>query len=144
MVIGRLPFFLLVLLIVLLPFASYTFWWLAHSAKINGVMWYRGKSYTGQIAHEYSAVKFIVDHDTAWFNTSDNIIFKPGEIVPVRYQVSNHNDAKADIFIEIWGNSVIYGGVLALIIVISFLHPSIIPRRSKLRISLKKPFIEIV
>ncbi len=107
-------------------------------------MWYQGKSYTGQIAHEYSAIKFIVDQDTAWFNTSDNIIFKPGEIVPVRYQPANHNDAKVDIFIEVWGNTVIYGVVLALIIIITFLHPSIVPYRSKLRIGVRKPFIEIL
>ncbi len=107
-------------------------------------MWYKGKSYTGQIPHEYSAIKFIVDKDTAWFNTNDNIFFEKGEIVPVRYQVNNINDAKVDMFIEIWGNAVVYGGELSLIVLIIFLHPSIIPRKSKIRLNAQKPFLQTI
>ena len=107
-------------------------------------MWYKGKSYTGQLPHEYSAIKFIVGKDTAWFNTNDNIIFKPGEIVPVRYQPTNLYDAKVDMFVEIWGDAAVYGGELALIVVIIFLHPAIIPRKSKIRVRASKPFLQTV
>ena len=144
MIISRIKCFLLLLLIAVTPFAGYTLWWLAHSEKTTGTMWYHGKSYTGQLVHEYSAIKFIAGKDTAWFNTKDNIIFKPGEIVPVRYQANNHYDAKVDMFIEIWGNTVVYGGELALIVIIIFLHPGIIPRRSKIRLGIKRPFIQII
>ena len=144
MTFSRPAFFMLLLFIVSIPFIGQTLWWLAHSQRTMGVMWYQGKSYTGQLIHEYSAIKFTTATDTSWFNTSDNIIFKPGEQVPVRYQVKNHADAKVDMFIEIWGNAVVYGGELALIIVFIFLHPSIIPRKSKIKLSSTKPFVQTV
>ncbi|MFT3935135.1 MAG: hypothetical protein QM726_16020 [Chitinophagaceae bacterium] len=144
MIFNKLQLCLLTMFIATLPFTGYTVWWLANSNKVMGDMWYIGKSYTGQLVHEYSAVRYIVGNDTFHLNTSDNIIFKTGQQVPVRYQKSNHHNARVDMFAEIWGDAVVYGGELALMVLIVFLHPGIIPRKSKIKLAGTRPFVSIV
>jgi len=106
-------------------------------------MGFIGKSYAGTYVHNYSNIRFMVDKDTIWFNGNDNIFFKEGEIVPVRYPKSNPYAARIDTFAAIWGDTVVYGGIPVLILLALFLHPAVIPRQSRIRLSTKKPFIEI-
>ena len=79
-----------------------------------------------------------------WFNGNDNVLFKPGEIIPVRYTVDNPKDARIDNFVSIWGDTIVYGGIPALVILIIFLQPLIVPRNSKLRLAMRKPYILIL
>lgn len=102
-----------------------------------------GKSYTGQIGHIYSVIRFSTGADTIFFNTSDNIIFKPGDTVPVRYQPANPAGAKVDMFIEIWGDALIYGGMFVLLVLVVTAHPGIVPYRSKIWINIRRPFIKV-
>ena len=107
-------------------------------------MGFVGKAYSGQIAHVYSVIKFGVQKDTFWFNGNDNILYKPGEKVSVRYQVNNPREARINVFPSIWGDTVVYGGIPLIILLVVFVHPGIIPYRSKLVLSMKKPFIRNV
>ncbi len=103
-----------------------------------------GKSYTGQLIHSYSVIRFSTGTDTIFFNTNDNIIFTPGQQVAVRYQQNNLHNAKVDIFIEIWGDALVYGGMFVLILAIVFAHPGIVPYRSIIMIGKKPPFVNII
>jgi len=144
MFIKRSTFFFLLLLIVITPFISHTLWWLAHSIKTMGSMRFVGKNYTGQIVHTYSVIRFFAGRDTVFFNTNDNIIFTPGEAVPVRYRQHNPAGAKVDMFVEIWGDALVYGGMFVLLVLIVFLHPGIVPYRSKIWMAAEKPFLRVV
>jgi len=143
MTLSKFRFFVLLILIVTSPFLVYKFIWLAKSRKVNGTMGFVGKDYAGSYVHVYSNIMFMVDKDTIWFNGNDNIFFKEGETVPVRYQVSNPYEARIDNFSAIWGDTVVYGGIPVLILIALFLHPAVIPRRAKIRLNKAKPFISL-
>jgi hypothetical protein len=113
------------------------------STKVNGVMGFVGKSYAGQIVHVYSVIKYPVGNDTLWFNGNDNILYPPGEIVPVRYQVNNPSEARINIFTSIWGDTIVYGGIPLIIALISFIHPEIVSKKARIMLSRQKPFLHI-
>ena len=144
MIIHRTKFFLLLFVIAMTPFLFYKIWWIAHSSKTNGVMGFVGRSYTGQIGHEYAVIIFKAGEKTFWFNGNDNIFFRTGETVPVRYQQKNPYEARINIFVSMWGDTLVYGGIPLLILLVIFFHPEIIPRRSKVMLVAGKPFIRIV
>ena len=101
-----------------------------------------GKGYTGQLGHTYSVISFIADSDTIWFNSEDNTIYKVGEIVPIRYEKNNHEDAKVNIFSNIWNDTVVYGSAPLIILLLIFFHPRGIPKHLTLTIGKKKSFIK--
>lgn len=143
MTLNKFSFFLLLLCIVTAPFLVYKITWLVRSVKVNGEMGFIGKSYGGAYVHVYSNIHFMAGKDTIWFNGNDNIFFKEGETVPVRYPKSNPYEARIDTFAAIWGDTVVYGGIPVIILLALFLHPAVIPRGSRVRLSTKKPWIEI-
>ena len=143
MIIRRNIFFTIIFLLVIAPFLGYKLWWLIESTIVNGEMGFVGKTYAGQIVHVYSVIKYPAGKDTLWFNGNDNILYKRGEIVPVRYLVDNPSDARINIFTSIWGDTIVYGGIPLLIALISFLHPEIVPYRSKIVIRRRKPFLSL-
>jgi hypothetical protein len=91
----------------------------------------------------YSVIWFKSGKDTVWFNGRNNILFKEGTTVPVRYQRHHPEDAKLNLFIAIWGDILIYIGLPVFVILIVFLHPQIVPYHSKIKIIKKSPFILI-
>ena len=107
-------------------------------------MGFVGKSQTGQLVHRYSVISFKVGNNTIWFNGNDNIFFKAGEPVPVRYQRDHPQEARIDMFAPIWGDTLVYGGIPVLILIVVFLDPKIIPLRSKVKLSARKPFVKIL
>jgi hypothetical protein len=143
LILNKNRFFLLLTAIVVSPFLFYKIIWLVNSRTATGTMSFVGKEYTGQIAHVYSVITFPANGKTFWFNGNDNILFKPGEKVDVRYLVNNPRDARIDIFVSIWGDTLIYGGIPALIILMIFFHPLIVPKGSKIRLSSSRPFVSI-
>lgn len=107
-------------------------------------MSFKGKSITGQLVHEYSVIFYKAGKDTIWFDGNDNIFYKEGESVPVRYQINDPQDARIDTFIPIWGDVLVYGGIPILILLVIFLHPQIIPFGSTIKLTTTKPFVKIV
>ncbi len=142
MTISRTCLFIICFAIVTAPFLIPKIVWLAGSEKTNGMMRFVGKSYTGQLVHSYSVISFIAGNDTVWFNSEDNTIYKIGEIVPVRYQHNNHEDAKVNIFSNIWNDTIIYGAGPLIILLLIFFHPKGIPKHVRFAIAFKKPFIK--
>lgn len=109
-----------------------------------GIASFKGKAYTGQIGHVYMVISFVENNNTVWFNGNDNILFKDGEQVPVRYQRRHPADARINQFIPIWGDTVVYGGIPVIILLAVFFHPGIVPRRSKIVLNFRRPFLQIV
>jgi hypothetical protein len=144
MLIRRSRFFLVLFGILVIPFLIQKIVWLARSEKTKGTMSFIGKRYAGQMVYTYAVVWFMVDKDTIWFNGRNDILFEEGELVPVRYPRKNPADARLNVFLAIWGDTLIYGGIPVLILLVIFLHPQIVPRRSKIRLTATKPFITIV
>lgn len=144
MTFSRNTFFLILFLIVATPFLLHKIIWLANSNATTGTMGFIGKTYTGQLLKVYSVISFVTGRDTVWFNGNDNVIYKEGEPVPVRYQRSHPQDARINIFGSIWGDTIVYGGIPLAILLVIFIHPSIIHRRSRIRLTAAKPFVQVV
>lgn len=141
MIVGRTTFFLGILLITTTPFVFQKLAWLAKAERTNGVMHYVGKSQSGQIVSIYSVIRFFDGKDSVWFNGASNILFNRGDIIPVLYQKDDPAEARINNFVSVWGDTVAYAGVPAIIIVIVFLQPQVIPRRARVRLSAKWPFL---
>ena len=120
------------------------FIWLAGSEKANGTMSFVGKTYAGQMVYNYSVVWFMVGRDTIWFNGKNDIIFKEGKQVPVRYQRKDPRIARLNVFFAIWGDTLVFGGIPLLILLVILAHPEIIPYRSKVIVTSSFPFIKIM
>lgn len=144
MLLNKNKFFLLLFVMAFGPFLAYKLVWIARSEKVNGVMGFVGKSYTGQLIHYYSVISFQAGKDTIWMNGNDNIFFKKGEAVPIRYQKNDPQDARLDIFPSMWGDTIVYGGIPVAILLLLYLHPHIFPRRTKFRLSGKRPFLQVI
>lgn len=144
MLIRKNTLFLLLFVITFAPFLVYKLLWIVRSEKTNAILSFRGKSYTGQLIHHYTVIGFMAGKDTFWFNGNDNIFYKAGETIPVRYQKNNPQDARLNIFPSIWGDTLVYGGIPVLILLVLFLHPHIFPRSTLFRLSGKKPFIQVL
>lgn len=145
MIISRNKFFLVAAATLLLPMLVPKMIWLTHTRHSIGVMAFEGRGGAGdQIPLSYSVVYFKLGKDTIWFNGLGNLHLHPGDSIPIRFKTANPSDAKVDIFAGIWGDTLVYGGIPTLMLLVMFLHPTLVPRRSKLKLTMKKPFIWIV
>jgi len=61
----------------------------------------------------------------------------------VRYQVKNPREARINIFSSIWGDTVVFGGIPLIILLIVIMHPQIVPYSAKILINRSRPFIQI-
>jgi hypothetical protein len=145
MTMHKVPFFLLLLFIVTTPFWVSKVFWLLHSKRAEGWMAFEGKGEAGeQLPLTYSVIYFKCGKDTLWFNSMANPPLTKGERVPVRYQTDNPADARVDLFVGIWGDTLVYGGIPALMLIALFVHPEVVPWRSKVSLTWKRPFILLV
>ena len=145
MIFSRTKFFILLTLLVLSPVIGVKLWWLVSARKANAKMAFAGKEISGQLVRNYSVMMFsVTGTDTIFFNTGDQELYQPGQVLPVLYQPDEPSDARVNRFWSIWQETVVIGGVLAVIILIVFLHPDIIPYRAKVRVTFNKPFIQCV
>ncbi|HKH61669.1 MAG TPA: hypothetical protein VKA49_12600 [Flavitalea sp.] len=144
MLVRRYTFFLTLFILLISPFLVRNLVWLAGSVKTTGTVSFIGRAFAGQGMDFYSVVWFVAGKDTVWFNGKNSLLFTEGKQVPVRYQRTSPSDARLDIFLAIWGDTVIYGGLLEVVLLVVFFHPQIIPYQSKIRLLSRRPFIQIV
>lgn len=138
----RTIFFLCLAAIIAAPFIITKLVWLSGTRKTMGAMSFNGKSYTGQLGHDYAVIKFTAGKDTYFVNGPDNISYEKGTPVPVRYTSTNPNDARLATFIGLWGDTLVFAGVPCLIILLIALHPGIVPYRSYFVVQGKRPIIK--
>lgn len=144
MLLNRTAFFVLLFSILIIPMVAYKLLWLVGSKKTNGTVSFIGKKYAGQMVYTYSVIWFMADQDTVWFNGRNGIILPEGETLSVRYREKEPDDARINVFLAIWGETMVYGGIPVLILLAVFFHPQIIPYRSKVLLTYRKPFLCIV
>ena len=139
---SRNQFFGLLLIIFIGPFLASKFIWLSTSALTTGTMRFTGHDNLGSVLgiSTYPVIRFTRGTDTIYFNGNVNIDLQKGEMIPVRYQKNNPSDAKVSTFVCIWGDTLAYGLLPLLVLVVLYLHPDI---KSSIHIG-KKPFIMIV
>lgn len=145
MVIRRNTFFLSLFAILLIAFAAGKLWWLTHAKKTTGVFVYQGR---GNALEQFRQIDYDAYYrlgdDTIRFKGEGNPRIKQNTVVPVLYQPANPQDARVYTFISFWGKTVTNGGILFAVLLVIFLHPAIVPRKSKLHLSLRSPFIQLV
>jgi hypothetical protein len=145
MIMHRTTFFLALFGILLFPLLVSRMLWLLQSEKTMGIMAFETRGTAGdQLPLTYSLIYYRQGKDTIWFYGMPGLGLKKGQFVPIRYQPGNPPDAKVDFFIALWGDILVYGGIPFLILLVIFLHPDVIPRRSRVRLTRKRPFIFIL
>ncbi len=114
---SRIQFFLLLVTFFVIPFIVYKVVWLSRSTVTNGTMCFMGKAQEGQLVRVYPVIKFSSDGtDTVFFNGNDDLQFKRGDIVPVRFKTVDPTDAKIDQFTGIWMDTIVSAAIPLIII----------------------------
>ena len=136
-------FFFLLLLIILLPFVLPNALWILNSQKTTGRVEGIGTSTGVSFGRDtYAYVSFTANKDTFYFQGMDDD-YKEGDIVPLRYQKKNPEDARIVSFYSLWGKTISYFGAPLIFWAICFFAPDIVPKGSKIRIG-KKPFLKLI
>jgi hypothetical protein len=150
MLFSRTKFFLCLFLLFAGPLIGQRLLWLAGAKRTIGVM-----SFVGHDGIEsplgittYPVILFRLGTDSIFFNGMDGLGYKPGDPVPVRYLANHPSDAKIDRPISLWGDTIVYLLFPVLVWLVIVLTPAsldpLIPRRSKVLVLLKRPFIKII
>ena len=90
----------------------------------------------------YAYVSFVNGKDTFYFQGKDDN-YKQGDIVPLRYQKKDPEDARVATFYSIWGKTIAYCGVPLIFWIICFFAPDIVPKGSGVMVG-RKPFFKVV
>lgn len=145
MIMHRTKFFLALIAIWVIPLVTYRCIWLMQSRQVNGVYAFEGQgNVLEQIRFPHSEVWFKEGNDTIWIKGPGGLHLKKGDIISVRYLPGSLENARLDTFIGIWGGTVIYGGIVLLLLIAIAFHPEIIPYRSKIVLMGKRPFLRVV
>jgi hypothetical protein len=137
-------FFGIVFLLIVGPFWACRLVWVLRSRQAPGVYAFAGQGFAGdQIKEDYSEIRFWVGKDTFWVHGLGNLPVKPGEPIRVRYQPDDIYDARVDVFAGVWGDTLVYSGIPALMLLVLFVHPQVVPWGSRVRVITRKPFIQI-
>ena len=138
-------FFTILVITVAAPFWTIRAIWVVRSVKVQGIYAFTGNGFAGdQVREDYSVISFRVGEKDIWFSGLGNLPYKPGAIVPIRYQPDNLYDARVDIFAGIWGDVTVYSGIPVFLLFVMFLHRRVMPWGSRIRLTTKRPFIQII
>lgn len=144
MILTRTQLFLPLFCLLILPFVLPRLFWLRGTQTTTGLFAFAGMGSVGdQMPLSYSVIYFRLGRDTVWFNGLGNLGLHPGDRVQVRYKVNDPSDAKVDIFAAIWGDILVYNGIPVLMLLAIYLHPEVVPKRSKIRLVGDPPFIRL-
>ncbi len=143
--ISRNSFFGLIFCVLILPFPIAKLIWLTGTSRAEGTMYFLGHGNLGSVLgiSTYPVIRFKAGRDTIVFNANVNVPLEQGEKVSVRYKRNNPSDAKLNLFSCIWGDTLAYDFAPLLVFAIIFLHPDLIPRKSRVILG-KKPFIQVI
>lgn len=134
--------FLLLAVLCTAPFILYKISWLLHSRRTLGVYSFRGHGEAGdQMPLDYSVCWFPLGRDTIWFNGAGNLGLREGDSIPIRYQPDEPWDARIDVFPAIWDDTIVYGGIPLFALLLMYLHPKVVPRGRKVRVTRQRPFL---
>jgi len=121
---------------------------LCHSEKAVGRGWFMGHTLEmqGNIT-QHLVIHFKAGKDSVFFNASDNLGFKVGDLVPLRYDKAHPTDARVNTTFGLWMDVLINSLLPELVLLILFITPDrfdpLIPWKARIRIGIK-PFIKII
>lgn len=150
MILSRARFFGCLFLLLAGPILAPRLLWLAGSRHTTGTMAFVGHDGLGSVLgiSTYPVIFFQLGKDSVFFNGMQGYGYKPGDRVPVRYSINNPADARIDQPLSLWGQTVVNLLLPIFIWLVIFLTPArfdpLVPRRSKLLVQLKRPFIKII
>lgn len=145
MIIHRTKFFLALISLVVIPLVTYKYIWLMQSRRVDGVFAFEGQgNVLEQIRFPHSEIWFRDGNDTVWIKGPGGLHLKKGDVVSVRFLPGDRDNARLDTFIGIWGGTVIYGGIVLLLLTAIAFHPEIVPYRSKVMLMVRRPFVRIL
>jgi hypothetical protein len=145
MVIRRNTFFLLLALLYIAVVAGPKLVWFFSSQKTTGIFAFQGHGNALDQFPEWSGfIYFIYRNDTIWFKTPGRIDLPEGSPIAVRFSKNNPQDARIDKFRGIWLPTIVYGSLPFLVLLVTFLHPAIVPWRSRIVLIPRKPFIKVI
>ena len=143
MIFSKNSFFFLLFLLLTLPFLLPNMIWLLNSEKTTGRVEGIGSASGLSLGRDtYAYVSFLMDKDTFYFQGMDDN-YKQGDVVSLRYQKNNPDDAKIATFYSLWGKTIAYCGAPLIFWIICFFAPDIVPKGSKVRVG-KKPFLKLI
>lgn len=149
MLFSRTQFFLCLFLLFAGPFVGQRLLWLAGAKRTIGVMCFVGHDHIESPLGitTYPVILFRLGRDSIFFNGMNGLGYKPGDPVPVAYQVNHPTDARIDRPVSLWGDTIVYLFFPVLVWLVIVLTPSrfdpLVPRRSKVLVRLRPPFIKI-
>lgn len=145
MIMHRTKFFLALISIWVVPLVAYKCIWLMQSRKVNGIFAFESLGNAlDQIRFPHSEFWFRNGKDTVWVIGPGGLHLKTGDVIPIRYIPGKETKAKVDNFKGIWMGTVVYGGIVLLLLLAIFLHPEIIPYRSRVKLMGRQPFVFVV
>lgn len=148
MLLSRNLFFGLLLLLFVAPITACKLYWLMRSEKTLGIMCFTGHTLETVGVSVHPVIRFKAGKDSLFFNGNSNVSFPDGQLVPVRYQKDNPYDARIDIPVSIWGDTLAWSLLPLLTILVLFLTPQrlqpLIPAKTNIRLTIKKPFVKII
>src|SRR5882757_2393480 len=123
MLLTRFQFFAVLLILFVAPWSVYKVYWLARSQRTMGVMCFTGHTLETVGVSEHPVILFKAGKDSLFINGNSNIILTPGQLVPVRYQRDAPSDARLDLPVSIWGDTLAWSLFPFLTILVLFLTP---------------------
>jgi hypothetical protein len=145
MVIRRNSFFLLLALVYIALVAAPKLVWLLGSEKTIGIFAFPGLGNAlDQFPERSSYIYFIYRNDTVWFKAPGGLGLAENSPIAVRFRKNNPQDAKIDNLRGIWLSTLVYGSLPFLVLIVTFLHPAIVPWRSRIVLIPRKPFIKVI
>jgi len=138
MIFTRTTFFVLLFVVLVVPWTIPKIIWVAGSARASGTMEFIGHSDWGSALgmSTYPVIKFEVGDHEFHFNGNGNVPLAKGQKVGVLFQKDDPEDAVIDSFGSIWGPTIAYTIGPLLIYIVLLISPAVIPWRARLRIGL--------
>jgi hypothetical protein len=145
MVIRRTTFFLLLALVYIAMVVVPKLVWLSGSKKTMGTFAFQGGGNAlDQFPDRSSFIYFIYSNDTVWFKAPGRLDLPRNSPVRVRFRENDPKAAKIDNFRNIWLPTLVYGSLPLLVLLVTFVHPAIVPYRSRIVLIPRKPFIKVI
>ena len=143
MLFSKNSFFFLLFLLLFCPIVLPNLIWLLKSVKTTGRVEGIGQATGISLGSDtYAYISFTAGKDTVYFQGKDDD-YKEGDIVPLRYQPKEPENAKVAAFWSVWGNTIAYCGVPLIFWIICFFAPDIVPKGAKVLVG-KKPFLKVI